>query len=256
VRWLHSACIVAAVLGIGSCSSPKEITRDRTLSSEQVMAMVSQRNNAIQTLIGSGSITIESPEHSFSGGFDLNLRKPDSVRVDFSGPFGIDVGTLMVSREQFIFYNSMDNKAVVGIPDGKTLNAMFNLTMNFDEILGAFTGEFISGDNDSLTRFSVERGEYVLRYQNGNARKEYRINGEAFVLTSLRLFDVETETPRMTALASGIDVADSVAMPMMLRVIFPSERRSITIAYDDIHINRDVDCSYSLPQQADIIYRR
>ncbi len=256
MRWLHGACIVAAVLGIGSCSSPKEVTRERTLSSEQVMAMVSKRNNAIQTLAGSGSITIESPERSFSGGFGLNLRKPDSVRVDFSGPFGIDVGTLMVSREQFIYYNSFDNKAIVGTPDGKTLSAMFNLTMNFDEILGAFTGEFISSDTDSLTRFSVEQGEYVLRYQSGDKRKEYRINGDTFVLTSLRIFDAETETPRMTALASEMDIADSVAMPMMLRVIFPSERRSITISYDDIHINREVDCSFSLPQQADIIYRR
>jgi outer membrane lipoprotein-sorting protein len=249
-------CIAAAALGIGSCSSPKEITRERTLSSEQVMAMVSQRNNGIHTLTGNGSITIESPERSFSGGFDLNLRKPDSVRVDFNGPFGIDVGTLMVSREQFVFYNSIDNKAVVGTPDGKTLNAMFNLTMNFDEILKAFTGESISDVTDSLTRFSVEQGEYVLRYQSENSRKEYRINGDTFVLTSLRLFDGEAEIPRMTALASEIDVADSVAMPMMLRVIFPSERRSITIAYDDIHFNGDVNCSFSLPQQADIIYRR
>lgn len=254
MKWYAIALIILVTIGVGGCSSPKEIVRERTLMPDQVMAAVAERNRKINTLSGEGSITIESPEHSNRGGFDLNLRKPDSVRVELSGPFGIDVGTLMLSREKFVYYNSLDNKAVIGVPDGKTLGAMFNLTMNFDEILRAFTGEFVTSGDDSLIRFGVEQGEYVIRYQSGAEQKEYHIDGDTFVVTKYRLLDA-TGNPRIVAMASEVEDSEVAPMPMILRVVFPAERRSITIAYDDIHVNGSVNCFYMLPKQADIIYR-
>lgn len=252
LKWI---LVVAGIAGILSCSAPKEIVRERTLSLEEVMRKVAQRNGGINTLRGEGSITIESPERSSHGGFELNLRKPDSVRVEFSGPFGIHFGTLMLARQEFIFYNSLDNKAVVGTPDGMTLNALFNIKMQFDEILPAFTGEFGTVSNgDTLTRFNVEEGMYVSVYQSGNQQKEYRIDGDTFIVMSYRVLG-EDGRPLVTAIASQVEETGETAMPMLLRVIFPAERRSITIAYDDVGVNDAVDCFFALPKQADVIYR-
>lgn len=251
--WAAAAFVVAAAAG---CSAPSTVLRERTLPAAEVFRLVADRNRQIATLRGDGSITVESPERSNNGGFDLNLRKPDSARVEFNGPFGIHVGTLMLARDRFVFYNSLENKAIVGEPDGTTLGAMFNITMRFDEILNAFTGEFGSTTPaDTLERFSVEEGIYVALYRNGGRRKEYRIDGDTFVVTSYRELDEEGRA-EITAFASDVEMAGGTAMPRLLRVIFPIERRSITIAYDDVKVNESVDCTFELPEQAEVRERR
>jgi outer membrane lipoprotein-sorting protein len=250
------AAVLLISAGLAACSAPPRAIRERNLGSDEVLALVTARNRQITTLRGDGSITIESPERSNNGGFDLNLRKPDSVRVDFHGPFGIKVGTLMLARNQFVFYNALDNKAMIGEPDGATLGAMFNLTLRFDEILNAFTGEFgQAATGDTLARFTVENGDYVMLYRGAAGTREYRVDGDAFVVTSYRAVDAAgAETIR--ASASEIEFAGATAMPRLLRVVFPAERRSITIAYDDVKVNERVDCAYELPDQAQIMHRQ
>lgn len=253
-RSLAAVLLASAVLCAG-CAGPARVVHAPNLRSSEVLARVAERNGRIGTLRGDGSITIESPERSNNGGFDLNLRKPDSVRVEFSGPLGIRVGTLMLAREEFVFYNSLDNKAVIGAPDGATLGAMFNLTMKFDEILHAFTGEFGAVlAADSLERFSMEEGTYLLVYRAAGRTKEYRVDGETFVVTSYRLLDASGKS-ELTAIASDIELDGETAMPHLIRVIFPLERRSITIAYDGVKVNEPVDCAFSLPERA-VVYRR
>ena len=225
------------------------------MSLDEVLRHVQERNAGVKTLQGSGTITVESPEGSSSGSFDARLKKPDSLRVEFSGPFGIHIGTLALSREQFLFYNRMENRAVVGKPDGSILQSMFKLKMQFDEILDAFTGEFpTAGSADSLDRFNVDEDLYVIRYRSEGGIKEYRVDGDAFVVTSYRVLDTASRAI-LTSFASRLEEAKTVVMPRLLRVVFPKERRSVTIAYDDIEINGPVECSFTLPKQAEVIFR-
>jgi len=160
-----------------------------------------------------------------------------------------------LSRDRFIFFNRMENKAIIGRPDGRTLQSMFRLNMDFDEILDAFTGEFPGASpGDSLARFSVEDDRYVMRYANGAGAKEYQIDADAFVVTGYRVAD-STGAPALTATAARIDDSPPVAVPRFLRLIFPREHRSVTIAYAGVEVNEPVDCSLTLPDHAEIINR-
>ena len=250
--------ILAAVLAVvQSCAPTKTIVRhERTLSADEVVKLVNERNEKVRTLKGGGSITIESPEGSNNGSFDAMLKKPDSLCVELHGPLGIHIGSLFLSREHFIFYNRFDNTAVIGKPDGKTLRSMFRLKMQFDEVINAFTGEFPAVLNgDSLERFSVSReGAYVLRYRTPEGSKEYRIDGDAFFVASYRVFDRENNVV-VNASAGDAEESDEIPMPRFLRIIFPLERRSITIAYDDVAVNEPVLCGFDIPPRAEIIQR-
>jgi outer membrane lipoprotein-sorting protein len=254
---LVSVCLVAIGLaGWSGCAPAARLTRERILSVEEVLRRVAERNARISTLRGDGRITVESPEASNTGSFDVRLRKPDSVLVEFSGPLGIRVGTLAVSRKQFVYYDRMQNRALVGVPDGRTLHAAFNLSMEFDDILRAFTGEFSSTvkPDESLEQFTVEKDLYVLTYRSGEERKEYRIDGDNFIVASYRIIDREGKN-KLYALAAETEQRSDIAMPMLIRVVLPRERRSVTIAYSDVAFNRPVVCSFALPGQAEIIHR-
>jgi len=253
VFFLAAGAAIHLLLLAAGCAPSAAVMRERNLSAGEVMRRVEERNGRISTIKGDGSITIESPEGSMSGSFDLSLKKPDSMLVELNGPFGIHVGTLMLSRHKFLFYNRLENRAVAGTPDGRTLGAMFRLRMEFDEILHAFAGDFGSPD-DSIASSSVENELYVVNYRAGGGMREFRVDGDDFFVASYRLLD-SAGKPSITAIASDPEQRDGITMPAFLRLIFPKERRAVTIAYDAVRVNEPVNCSFALPQQVEVIDR-
>ncbi len=251
IKW-QSALAVGLTLALIGCASQREIVKkERTLTAGEVMKRVRDRSGFVTTLGGSGSITVETREASTSGSFDVVLRKPDSLRVEFRGPFGIHVGTLSVSRDRFVFFNRRENTAVVGKPDGSTLQSMFRLKIRFDELLNAFAGGFPDpDDHDSLAGFSVDRDLYVLLFRSTDGTKEYRVDGDNFLVMGYRTLDAQG-TATLTGLISRTTETGNVTMPSLLRIVFPDEQRSVTIAYDNIRVNKPVDCSFVLPKNVE-----
>jgi outer membrane lipoprotein-sorting protein len=237
------------IIGLAGCATVDRTTRERNLPIDEVLKRVHERNNTIQTLKGDGTITFESPELSNRGSFDLVLKKPDSLRIEFGGPFGIHVGTLFFSKEKFLFYNSLENRIVKGTPNDSSLKSLFQLKMNFDEMLRAFTGEFpINTIADTLFDYKIDDNQYIIKYRNDSSTIEYHIDCDAFIITAYHVVDGNGEVT-LNAFSSRIENQDEIPMPALIRVIFPKERRSITIAYDDLEINKQVDCSYTPPPQ-------
>lgn len=225
------------------------------LSAEEIIAEVTARAKAITTLKGEGEITVESHDGSTSASFDVYLKKPDSVRVEFKGPFGLRVGTLLLTKDKFILYDRTENTAIVGTPDGKTLQSLFRLKMQFEEILSAFTGEFFfKNQTDSLIKFSVHDDQYVLRYQEKDEQREIEVDGTAFFVSSLRLLNQSGNT-RFYASAKHPIETNLLMMPSWLRLVYPEEGRSVTISYEDIELNTSVRCSITIPENAEVILR-
>lgn len=246
------ALIIALSLLGGGCAPSKSVVRDRTLPVGEVFRRVETRNTRIRTLHGEGTITVESPEGSGSGTFDAQLRKPDSLLVEFKGPFGIQFATLMLSRDTFLFYNRMENRAIVGRPDGATLQSMLRLKMRFDEVINAFTGEFPAPESaDSLERFGVNDDGYIVRYSTGAGRREYRVDDGTFIVTSYRIYGKDGATS-VAGSAARLDEDRDLPVPRLIRVIVPRENRSVTIAYDDVETNVPVRCAYVIPEQAEL----
>jgi len=252
--WRFAAAGVIALL-LSGCVSSKKTVAERTLTAAEVLRRVQERDEKIITLSGTGNITIESPESSGSGSFSAVVKKPDSARVELSGPFGIRIGTLALARQEIVYYDWRSNTATIGNPDEQTLRAVLRIDLRFDEILHAFTGEFLAfSSDDSLESFRVDEGLYVLRYKRGELIRELRVDGDSFLVTSYRLLDAEGNAS-LVALASRPDDIGGVTMPTLLRVIMPKERRSLTVAYGDMRINEEVHCSFAIPREAGIIRR-
>jgi outer membrane lipoprotein-sorting protein len=253
LRRLGVAGLIALLLS--GCVSSKKTVAERTLTADEVLRRVQERDEKISTLSGTGKITIESPESSGSGSFTADVKKPDSALVELTGPFGIRIGTLALARQELVYYDWRTNTATVGNADEKTLRAVLRIDLRFDEILHAFTGEFLSfTSDDSLESFRVDQGLYVLLYRRGNLVRELRIDGDSFIVTSYRLLDAEGNAS-LVALASRPDEVGGITMPTLLRVIMPKERRSLTVAYGDLRINEEVHCSFAIPREAGIIRR-
>jgi outer membrane lipoprotein-sorting protein len=255
VKWVTAPVITGALCLLAGCATTTPARRDFTLATDSVIELVRLRGDAVRTLRGEGVVTIESPEQSGSSSFNLNLKKPDSILVNLSGPFGIRFGTLQFSRDRFTFYNYQDNYAFIGKSDGTTLHSMFNLRMTFDEVMRAFTGEFLAPGTGRPDSVWTDAESYVLTYRSaGGGRKEYRVDAADYFVRSYRVID-SSGRPTLTAMASEPEETDGTVLPRLLRVVFPEERRSISVAYSDVEINREASCSFTIPKSADIFYR-
>jgi len=146
---VHAGLLSLVVVFLAGCASvPKPDLAGKTVNPEIVRQIVRGNYEKVRSMTGSGTISVETPEMAQSGSFELFLRKPDSVLVKIEGPFGISVGSILITRQEFVFYNSLENQLITGPVTSANLNRILRIKLTFDELLTLFTGgSFLASDD-------------------------------------------------------------------------------------------------------------
>ena len=245
--------LAAAVLA--GCSASRKAAIDTNLTLQQIIGKVNERNGKIRTMSAGGSVTVESPSFSASGSFVLNLKKPDSMKIEVRGPLGIKFVTIAISKDNFIFYSWMENRAVTAKPDSGAELSLLGIRLGVDEIFNTFTGNFeVDPGQSGRSHFTAGDGFYLLHICTDDGVREYRVTGEIFTVSDYRFINRDGEVA-VKAELSRYEETDGCIVPRFLRVIFPKEQKSISVAYDEIEINKDADCRFSLPKNAGVMTR-
>ena len=170
---------LALLLILSSCAPRRSEVglRPSETPPSTLVGLVDAADEKLVTLAGRGTISFESPENAGSASFDLSLRKPDSLLVAFEGPFGIDVGTLFLSRQQFVMYNSMENRVTTGVPTPRAIRSVVPFDLTYEQILDAFTGAFPVAEKESTPlSYTVDDEQLRLVYGCGNDSCSYWID--------------------------------------------------------------------------------
>lgn len=224
------------------------------LHPKEILRRVHERIILIKSLEAEGTLTIETPQNSGTTGFELQLKRPDSLWMKFTGPFGTSLGTLMLSRKKVIFYNARENRRFVGSSDVETLERLFNIALSFDDIIDAVAGSFNVVDRDeTVNGVDISEGHYVLDDQTDRGRREVWVDGETFVTTKFAEFDSAGKLT-LTGSASRLERINDIHMPFLIRIIFPKRRQSLTIAYSTLSINSELQKRFSFPNDTAEIY--
>lgn len=256
MRSLCYIIFIGLTLGILGCATTTRYLKTPLNSAAQVLKYVDERREKIRSVSGEGTITLETPDESNKGSFTLAIQMPDSLKIDMRGPFGIRVGSLSLTHEDFIFYNPAENSARISQIDENVTNPLLPLELKFDDILNALIGVPLSlTDSDSISTFFVDGENYVLLYQLREGYKEYRIDRNTFILNTFKLVDSRNGII-LTAGTSQYEDDEEIDMPMFVRVVVPHKQWSLTIAIDDLEINTPVDCSITLPKSAKLFHSR
>jgi outer membrane lipoprotein-sorting protein len=231
---------------IFGCTGAKEINKSKINSAEGLQKYFEERDAQIQTLTSTGSITIETPEHANNARFELKIKKPDSLLIELRGPFGISVGTLMLSRQTYVFYNSLENLVRRGFSDINSIKPIVNLEFSFDDIINVFTGSYLySSINISKSNLDISENKFSLKEYNSPAIKEIIIGTENNDVLKYTELDQNGKL-KLEVQAKRYRNHDGVAMPYWIRIILPQQQKGITIAYDKITLNKQVNCSFNV----------
>lgn len=225
---------------LGGCSSSKSLrTGSGTIAPELVHQSVLNNQERVQSLKGSGNITLETPEIAQSGSFELMLRKPDSILVKLEGPFGIEVGAALLTRRDFFFYNSFQNRLISGTMSASNLRRILRVNLSFDELVNMITGGTFFPDDQGLPdTVTVEDDQWVLTYRHADGSRRYWIDPESLLIARIQHLDRQGEIQLEQRFANFHSIGGT-SLPYRVRITQLAERRTVALSYSSLAINTD-----------------
>ena len=223
---------------ISGCASTKDARRRAAdLSPRQIIETVNSHARAITTFQAKGSISVESPSLISSGSFDLWLKKPDSVRVDVKGPFGIRIASALFAQDHYIFYNSFKNEVMEGDINKGGMPSFMDIQINPKDIIDTFCGargffrEEVSPDS-----FSLGDGSYTLQFRHDEGTTRYTVDDMSLYVTGIEHID-SAGTVWSEERFEFERREDGTVIPQSIRLIHDSLQSSVSLIYETVHFN-------------------
>lgn len=216
------------------------------------MEKVLQRNRMIHAHVGTGRISIDSPDFSGAGNIEFRTSKPDSALMKISGPFGISIGSGLLTSSEFTFYDGYNNTVLTGATTPENLRRTFRMSIEFKDVLDILSGSFgfSSLGADKTIRSSFEDGSYRITLQNPAGSEEYRINTSYAAVSRYIARDTDGNIVEDIAFKDFRKVA-GIYMPFIITVLRPQHDESLSIVYERQRLNElPVDFAFSVPSGA------
>lgn len=221
------------------------------MSPALLQARIDENHERVRALSGSGTIAIETPEMAQSASFELALRKPDSLFIKIEGPFGIDVGAAMLTRNEVLLYNSLQNQLLIGTMSPSNLSRILHLQLEFDDVLNMFTGGlFLSEDRSAPSSFSIEDEQFVLAFDRPTGTRTYWIDPESMQIVRIQFQDTSGKLA-LEELFGKFRTINGSTIPQYVRVTMMGDRRRVSVSYSAMSVNpADLQFSFNVPTSA------
>ncbi|MBI4428086.1 MAG: DUF4292 domain-containing protein [Ignavibacteriales bacterium] len=223
---------------LAGCAAPSTVgLANRSITSAEIHKAVRTNQARIRSVTAEGKLTVETPEIAQSASFYLNLQKPDSVMLRIEGPFGIEVGAAILTREEFLFYNILQNRVISGSTNSSNLSRILRVNLTFEDVLTLFCGgSFFADDAEDADDMKLDDDFLVLDYRQGGARRTYWVNAQTLLIQKVQLVDAEGKL-LLEQRFSNHKPVEGTTIPFNVQVTQPKERRRVSIAYSDLQVN-------------------
>jgi len=251
--------IILAVISatISSCIPSKPVEEELNASPERIIKKLEANRRKVKTFYGTGILNIDSPEFSGKANFEVNLKKPDSIKIAVFGPFGIDIAQAMVTGKDFIFHDVLQNKVYKGKSNAPVLKKIFRIDLSFDEIVDAFAGSVnltdqLSGEPDN---FTSQGDDIKINYYDSKYSKNtsYLIARDELTLKRYLVSNSDGQT-MIEGSYSEFRSFEEVPVPYRISVKNPDLKQNIEIEYRNIEINKTSKLfKIKIPEDAEVI---
>lgn len=132
--------------------------------SEQVLES-KLHTNTPRVILAKGKINFALENLNFTAQFEAKIVGEDSAVLSFYGPMNVLVGKAYSNRERFVYYDILNNWAVVGSPNAKNVFQAAQIPLSFVDFVRLFKAELLYPD-DSLKSTALENGKLLLTYKS------------------------------------------------------------------------------------------
>lgn len=250
-----SVLFLAAVLLISGCVPSKESQENeedaKVIPAERLIKKLEANRRKIRTFEGTGIIDVESPQITAKASFEVQLKKPDTIKFSVYGPFGIDLARALVTGDEFVFYDVMQNRVYSGSNKGKTLQNIFKINISFEDLMDAFAGSVNLTDKLRSTPNNYKQDDdgFQISYINEGTGSisRYYIKDEDLSIRNYVLADSKNN-PVFEGNYYEFRDFEGVAIPYKVIVENKDENQKVTIEYRNIVVNEEIgDLKINLP---------
>jgi len=247
--------VLVLVFVAQSCATYTSTSLNKNISSEEVHRLVRANQIRMRSASGEGTISVETPTMAQSGSFSLTLRKPDSLLVNLEGPFGIKIGSALLTRKEFWFYSSLENRVFTGESNPQNLFRVLHVHLTFDDLLNLFTGGvFQQTDGGAPNETGVEDEQYTFSYRTNDGIHKYYIDPQNLLITRIQNLD-DNGKLLFEQRFVNFQTIDSTQVPFNIRIIQPRERRMVSVVYSDLELNKQsLAFTFTYPQNAERVH--
>ncbi len=223
-----------------SCTAPRYILDTDKVTFNDLFNGIVEEQNKIHTFIGKSRVSIESEE--FNGNFfaEIIFKDTDSLLINVSGPFGINIGKLFIGNNRFIFLNNFANQFYTGTLKKFENQNFLQFPININELSNLFIGkDFIN--NMKIINYSIEDDLFFIHGQNsqnnyniwidnktGRTKKVEYIHND--IITLIKEYDKYAKF-------------DGLYFPKYIKLTKPVEKQSISIYYNRLELNKEISAS-------------
>ena len=239
------------------CVPSKPIEDQELLPSERLINKLEANRRKIKNFEGIGTFEIESEQYNNSANFQIIMQKPDSIYFSVLGPFGIELAQALVTSENYIFYDALQNTAYRGRVDDDVLTSIFKVNLSFSDLLDAFIGSVNLTQNlyRQPNSYSVDGEQYVLTYLDNEKEltSVYKVDIRQLGITDYNLRSSD-ESINLEGKYSKFELVENVAIPFNIEILNKVENQKLKIIYKNISANaKGLKVKFELPSDAEII---
>jgi outer membrane lipoprotein-sorting protein len=239
------------------CVPSKPTDEVEILPSERLINKLEINRRRIKSFEGNGTITVRSGGVNQSVSFKVVLQKPDSLYLTMFGPFGIELAQALVMKDNFVFYDAINNTAYEGDVDSDILTRIFKVNLSFNELMDAFIGSVNLTDNlyRPPEKYTIDYDQYVLTYIDSNTERRtvYRVD-----IRELGITDYQVLNSNGDALLEGkyskFELFENVAVPSKIELQNNKDNQRVSIDYKNMVVNkRSIVIDFKIPDDANIV---
>ena len=171
--------------------------------------------------------------------------------MSFEGPFGISMGTLFLSGDRYVVYNSFENVAVRGSATGSSFRSVIPFDLTLDQIMGAFSGVLtIPFEEEDLVRYSIDDNRFLIQFVRDSITFRYWVDPTYVLVTRYEMADASGRV-LMEANFSSFRDQDDLAAPRRISISLSEPRRRVSVGYTKLTLNDpNPSFAFSIPRNA------
>ena len=237
---------------------PSKPTEDvELLPSERLINKLEANRRKIKNFEGIGVFEIESDQFSNSANFQIVMQKPDSIYFSVLGPFGIELAQALVTKDDYVFYDALQNTAYIGKVNDDILKNIFKINLSFSDLIDAFIGSVNLTPNlyKQPNNYGVVGEQYMLTYvdTDNELTSVYKVDIRQLGITNYTLKS-DDKMVDLEGKYSKFELIENVAIPFSIEISNKVENQELKIKYKNIYANsKGLKVKFELPEDAEII---
>ncbi len=248
---------VCSLLYVEGCAPSKPVMQERTISPDRLIKRLEANRRKIKNFSGTGTISIKTNELDTKSNFQVEIKKPDSIKVSFFGPFGIDLASALLTQKDFLFYDAINNTVYKGKQKPGVMKEILKVNILFDDLIDLATGSINLTDKLQREPNSSESQDDLLKLTYADSLNDktnsYLIQNDEFEIRQFFQNNLKGKNLLDTKF-SNFRKYDEIPIPSEINFNDIANNQKIKIEYRNIEINNEIgNLKIELPSDAKII---